>query len=41
MSPAEREPERDCAGLTLQQLQITDPSRQRGRPVMTNPQMSK
>jgi hypothetical protein len=32
----------DCAGEALQQLQITGPSsRQRGRPIITIPQLSK
>jgi hypothetical protein len=32
----------DCAGEAQQQLLITDPpSRHRGRPIITNPQLSK
>jgi hypothetical protein len=40
MSTAGLEPEKDCAGETQQQLKITDsPSRQSGRPTLTNSQL--
>jgi hypothetical protein len=39
-SPNGLEPENDCAGEALQQLQTTDPSsRQKERPKSTNPQL--
>jgi hypothetical protein len=41
MSPAGLGPENDCAGEDQKQLQTTDPSsRQKGRPTLTNPQMT-
>jgi hypothetical protein len=42
MSREERGPERDCAAEAQQRLQITDSSScQRGRAIITNPQLSK
>jgi hypothetical protein len=42
MNPAALRPEKDFAGESQLQLYITDPpSRQRGRPITTNPQLSK
>jgi hypothetical protein len=42
MSTAAFGTEKDCTGEALQQLQTTDPpSRQRGHPTFTDPQLSK
>jgi hypothetical protein len=42
MSPVGLRSEKGCAGKAQQQLYTTDTtSRQRGRPIVTNPQLSK
>jgi hypothetical protein len=42
VSPVGLRSEKGCAGVTRQKLKITDPtSRQRGRPILRNPQLSK